>query len=128
MVEDKSACIVASDCVDIVCSVLRLLVESAARLRLSLGAAARRGRRLCGFWGAVVVAVAVSVSVAVAVALSVPAGVSSCWVRFAFPGWVACSRGCWGVGRLSWLGCSSAMTIGSAAVSPSVSWVCPILW
>lgn len=60
MVEDKSACIVASDCVDIVCSALRLLVESAARLRLSLGAAARRGRRLCGFWGAVVVAVAVS--------------------------------------------------------------------
>ena len=94
MVEDKSACIVASDCVDIVCSVLRLLVESAARLRLSLGAAARRGRRLCGFWGAVVVAVAVPVSMAVAVALSVPAGVSSCWVRFAFPGWLACSRGC----------------------------------
>lgn len=45
IVEDKSACIVTSDCVDIVCSVLRLLVESAARLRLSLGAAARRGRR-----------------------------------------------------------------------------------
>jgi hypothetical protein len=78
IVEDKSACIMASGGVDIVCSVLRLLVESAARLRLSLGAAAQRGRRLCGFWDAVVIAVAVSVSMAVGVALSVPVGVSSC--------------------------------------------------
>jgi hypothetical protein len=86
----------ASGGVDTVCSVLRLLVESAARLRLSLGAAARRGRRLCGFWDAVVVAVAVSVSVAVtvAVALSVSVGVSSCWVLFACPNCVARSSGC----------------------------------
>jgi hypothetical protein len=40
IVEDKLAYIVASNYIDIIYSVLRLLVKSAARLRLSLRAAA----------------------------------------------------------------------------------------
>lgn len=71
--------------------------------------------------------VSVSIGVITAVAVSVPVSVSSCWALFACLDCVARSGGCWSVSGLFWLSCSSAMTIGSAAVSP-LSWFWPVLW